>query len=412
MAARERARALSCTSLREAIVSANAISGGTITFNIPTNQMIGGVWTIQLASALPDLTTNVTITGSGLAVTLSGLTIRDGLSAAGSGGISSSSALTLLDCVVAGNQGVLGGGGGLSFSDGTFTRCTLASNTASVQGGGINFQGNGGHTLTLVNCTVSDNRANGSGYGGGILNVSTAGNSTLQLMHCTIASNTSASGVNGGGIAGLGLTGGTTTTFLAHTIVAQNTAPNLSIRSAAAVTSQGYNLTSDNGGGFLTQPGDQVNTDPLLGPLQNNGGPTFTQALLGGSPAIDQGKALGFTTDQRGLLRPADFPGIPNASGGDGSDGSDIGAFESQVTVGSSPLSLTGPQKLGNGAFQFAFTNTPGASFTIFTATNLALPLSNWTVLGVPAEITSDHFQFTDPQATNRPQGFYRVRSP
>ena len=324
--------------------------------------MIGGVWTIQLASALPDLTTNVTITGSGLAVTLSGLTIRDGLSAAGSGGISSSSALTLLDCVVAGNQGVLGGGGGLSFSDGTFTRCTLASNTASVQGGGINFQGNGGHTLTLVNCTVSDNRANGSGYGGGILNVSTAGNSTLQLMHCTIASNTSASGVNGGG--------------------------------------------------FLTQPGDQVNTDPLLGPLQNNGGPTFTQALLGGSPAIDQGKALGFTTDQRGLLRPADFPGIPNASGGDGSDGSDIGAFESQVTVGSSPLSLTGPQKLGNGAFQFAFTNTPGASFTIFTATNLALPLSNWTVLGVPAEITSDHFQFTDPQATNRPQGFYRVRSP
>ena len=54
------------------------------------------------------------------------------------------------------------------------------------------------------------------------------------------------------------------------------------------VTSLGYNLSSDDGGGYLTGPGDQINTDPLLGPLQNNGGPTFTHGCSG-SPAIDAG---------------------------------------------------------------------------------------------------------------------------
>ena len=55
------------------------------------------------------------------------------------------------------------------------------------------------------------------------------------------------------------------------------------------VTSQGYNLSSDDGGGYLTGLGDQINTDPLLGPLLNNGGPTLTHALFRGSPAIDAG---------------------------------------------------------------------------------------------------------------------------
>jgi hypothetical protein len=62
-------------------------------------------------------------------------------------------------------------------------------------------------------------------------------------------------------------------------------------------------LSSDDGGGFLTGPGDQINTDPLLGPLQNNGGLTFTHELLKGSLAIDAGDPS-FTPpplfDQRG----------------------------------------------------------------------------------------------------------------
>src|SRR5205823_14575232 len=76
------------------------------------------------------------------------------------------------------------------------------------------------------------------------------------------------------------------------------------------VISDGYNLTNDagvlntNGGiGGFTGPGDQINTDPLLGPLQDNGGPTFTHALLKGSPAINAGDP-NFTPppffDQRG----------------------------------------------------------------------------------------------------------------
>src|SRR5207245_2663498 len=66
-----------------------------------------------------------------------------------------------------------------------------------------------------------------------------------------------------------------------------------------------------------------------LGPLQDNGGPTFTHALLRCSPAIDKG--ANFTpsaADQRGFPRPVDDPNIANAAGGDGSD---VGAFEVQT---------------------------------------------------------------------------------
>jgi hypothetical protein len=55
------------------------------------------------------------------------------------------------------------------------------------------------------------------------------------------------------------------------------------------VTSLGYNLSSDDASGFLNQTSDQNSTDPMLGPLQDNGGPTFTHALLTGSPAINAG---------------------------------------------------------------------------------------------------------------------------
>src|SRR5260370_34084815 len=66
----------------------------------------------------------------------------------------------------------------------------------------------------------------------------------------------------------------------------------------------------------------------MLGPLQDNGGPTFTRAPLPGRPAIDTGTNLSTSaTDQRGLPRTVDRPCIANAPGGDGTD---IGAFEVQ----------------------------------------------------------------------------------
>jgi hypothetical protein len=61
------------------------------------------------------------------------------------------------------------------------------------------------------------------------------------------------------------------------------------MKTTGTVTSLGYNLSDDDSGGFLIGPGDQINTDPMLGPLQSDGGPTFTHALLSGSPAIDAG---------------------------------------------------------------------------------------------------------------------------
>ncbi|HPM82318.1 MAG TPA: choice-of-anchor Q domain-containing protein, partial [Candidatus Anammoximicrobium sp.] len=81
------------------------------------------------------------------------------------------------------------------------------------------------------------------------------------------------------------------------------------------------------------------NVDPLLGPLQDNGGLTLTHALLPSSPAIDKGNSFGFTTDQRGSQRPVDLPAYPNATGGDGSD---IGAYEFAPILATTTISLDG----------------------------------------------------------------------
>jgi hypothetical protein len=81
-------------------------------------------------------------------------------------------------------------------------------------------------------------------------------------------------------------------------------------------------------------------------------------------------------------------------------------------TVPVPPIALANPARVSDGAFQFAFTNVPGLSFTAFAATNVALPLTNWTRLGIVAEVLPCQFQFTDPQATNDSPRYYRVRSP
>ncbi|PWU20513.1 MAG: hypothetical protein C5B50_03710, partial [Verrucomicrobia bacterium] len=86
--------------------------------------------------------------------------------------------------------------------------------------------------------------------------------------------------------------------------------------------------------------------------------------------------------------------------------------FTTLMAQATSPLVLTAPIKSANGTFQFAFTNTPGASFTVLATTNINLPLANWTALSNVVENPPGHFQFTDLQATNNPRRFYRVRSP
>ena len=81
-------------------------------------------------------------------------------------------------------------------------------------------------------------------------------------------------------------------------------------------------------------------------------------------------------------------------------------------TVTVAPFYLTNPGKLPAGAFHFTFASTPGESFSVFATTNLALPFSSWMFLGAATDSPPGSYQFTDSQATNSPNRFYRVRSP
>ena len=82
-----------------------------------------------------------------------------------------------------------------------------------------------------------------------------------------------------------------------------------------------------------------------------------------------------------------------------------------QGVIGTPP-SFTGAQMMGNGVVQFAFTNTPGASFTVLSTTDLSLPLSDWAVAGTATNTSPEVFQFTSQPTTNDAQRFYGVRSP
>jgi hypothetical protein len=93
---------------------------------------------------------------------------------------------------------------------------------------------------------------------------------------------------------------------------------NLVLKAGAVFVSLGHNLFADKPTVALS-PTDLIDTNPMLGPLASNGGPTLTQALLPGSPAINAGVPVpGVTTDQRGLYRPQGAA-------------PDIGAFEVQL---------------------------------------------------------------------------------
>ncbi len=131
------------------------------------------------------------------------------------------------------------------------------------------------------------------------------------------------------------------TTTLRVTILADSTPENCFVVSGS-LASTGFNLSDDDTcAAFFTATGDRNNTDPELGPLANNGGPTRTHALLPGSPAIDaiDGSCPPPSSDQRGVARPQD---------GDGSSSRrcDIGAFEveeEEAAEAAAPAVARGP---------------------------------------------------------------------
>jgi hypothetical protein len=220
------------------------------------------------------------------------------------------------------------------------TRSTLASNVVTGGNGG-----NGGVQLIIDSSIKGGSGGNGgSGLGGALRNSGVA-----SLVNCTIASNTGSGGPGGwgqinllpwplvgfagpggdGGDGGSGFGGVDGTCNLINCTVAWNQGNAGAAGTAGAGNPNGTSGTSGSGWGGTTcgllvntlivsntPAGGDTFTDPKLGPLADNGGPTLTMALLPGSPAIDAGNtSLAPATDQRGFSRPA-------------GRAADIGAFE------------------------------------------------------------------------------------
>ena len=426
-------------SLRQALATAN--DGDTITFAVTgsialtTGELlvdksitISGPGAANLAVD-GNARSRVFHIGSGTTVTISGLTIRNGVvtgnfpAGSGAGIYSFQATLTLNDCVITGNSATYGGGvtndayndeKGGSWAVLTINNSTLGGNSAGYDGAGV-FNTSGswiGAVLTINNCTFTMNSAghyggginnngyemlgatvtlnnsmlagNSSAYGGGICNTADAGgygsvevdNSTLAgnsatyggggvfnvsysgaeaLLHVSNSTISSNSAQTGGGIDNESDDDGGATAYISNTTFSGNSASGFgggSVFNSAQgfesavihlndtifqagtggniftqggrVISDGYNLSSDDCNGFLNGPGDETNIEPMLGPLQDNGGPTLTHALLPGSPAIDAGDPNFATTllyDQRG-------PGFNRVMNGR----IDIGSFEVQST--------------------------------------------------------------------------------
>lgn len=334
-------------SLREAILATNADIGAD-EFFLPT-----GVYTLSIAGSEEELAAtgdldildDLTITGAGArttvidadsldrafhlqdvatTVTISGVTIQNGSEVLGGGiDVESSVTLNLTDMALSGNAASNNGGAIFNRGDLVLDRVTVSGNDATNKGGGIYFSG--GSSGTLTNATLSGNTATD---GGAFFNVSSA----VTGVNATIAYNSS-------GIASLG----GASTDLKNTILAENAGGN----SDSVLTSSGFNIDSDGTAG-LAGTGDQSGTVPLpidvkLGPLQDNGGPTDTHALLEGSPAINLGTSTGTpAVDQRGTARDAN---------------PDVGAFEVTDDLSlwlstsgdvASPSGVTGLDSWGN----------------------------------------------------------------
>ena len=375
-------------SLRQAIL--DAAPGSTIDFD-PT--VFATPQTITLTSGQLVIDKNLAIQGpgasilsvsgnnasrvfsisSGVTATLGGMTITDGSDAGGynggyGGGISNVGTLTVTECIIsensAGSFAYFGDGlGGGIFNDGTLavSNSTILGNSTAgdngydghslgggiynsgslivvesiISGNGVGGLGDGilggggiynSGTATVLNSTISENTVGfgDSNLGGGIYNDL----GTLTISDSTIFSNTAEGGpftlVEGGGIAA-----NAPIDTLRNTIVAGNTGGDI----YGIIVTASHNLIGDaaSAGGIQNGVnGNIVGVNPMLGPLQDNGGPTMTHALLAGSPAINTGDNCVLSANGCGDNDPAltaDQTGYPR-------DGSvDIGAFEFGLTT-------------------------------------------------------------------------------
>jgi len=305
-------------SLRQAVTSAS--SGDVISFALSPSCS-----TITLTSGTIDIPVDLSIQGpsasslavsgnaefnvfevaSGIIASISGLTIEKGTTnpdGAGAG-ISNLGNLTLTNDVISGNDGLYFGAGisnsagALSIQDSTVANNQLPTNNgASAYGGGVWSDGG---SVTISNSTFSGNVAT---YGGAIMAEDTA----LTITNSTISGNTAGESSTAGGGIWSGFGGSVS---IGATIIADSTGGDcfLGTFEIPSFTDLGYNLDDDGSCGFnVASPfSDLSDTNPDLGPLQNNGGSTPTMALLEGSPAIEHvtSQSLCPATDQRGVPR-------------------------------------------------------------------------------------------------------------
>ena len=385
-------------------------------------------------------------------VTLSGLTIRNGnahSSSTDAGGAirSDRSRVTVDSCMFINNTATYGGAisnSGL-LNDNSVeeeapgilvaANCTFQSNSAAFGGGAIfNARVPDGTSadqlaknltyVSVTNCTFSDNTAADRGgaicnYKGSLNRLDVA-NSTFSGNDAPDATAIMCSAANC--FVGNSIFQGTGE---GRTVVHESTPLQQS-----AFLDRGYNIATDrpirvsgSGGPIFYASTTQVNTDPRLGPLQDNGGPTLTHAPLTDSPAIDKGKDLALdacndplSIDQRGFPRPVRFnPAIPMPTGGDGSD---VGAVElsgpaptlgniaTRLSVGTGENVLIGGFIIQGPASKTVLIRARGPSLSSFVANSLPNPRlelhsaasmiaknNNWQTTEIGGVITADQRQ-------------------
>jgi len=212
----------------------------------------------------------------------------------GSGGavysVGTNGSLLITESTISGNTAV-NNGGGVFVDDhtATITDSTFEGNSSTTGAGGAIAVGSNG-ILDMTNSTVSNNDADLTG--GGIYNTG----ATSNIDNSTITDNSATGG--GGGVDNMG------TLIVTNSIIANQTVGG-DCANTGTLTSDGGNIESAMSCAFMSM-GDLQDTDPLLGPLANNGGKTDTHILLPGSLAIDNAGTCGLPDDQRGEPREAD----------------------------------------------------------------------------------------------------------